>query len=131
MHLRISGEDIHAAVRYIVAAVLLAVVLTVPSSPLPAHADDKERSTTEKCDRKVKLKNGETLCFPHIKRTCGLPACDFLGDVAEGAKDTAKFVWDKASGAYDLVTNPIGYFGDKFARTSGKLLYELGGELDQ
>ncbi|MGW2106334.1 hypothetical protein [Streptomyces sp. NPDC001948] len=69
---------------------------------------------------------------------CDLPGCSLLEKGIDKAADIGKEMTKplsdfggKVSTAYDLASDPIGYFSEKFAQTSGKLIQELGREIKE
>ncbi|MFE0063430.1 hypothetical protein [Streptomyces sp. NPDC059003] len=74
---------------------------------------------------------------------CDLPGCgalekgaelgaDFGKGFAKGFTDpfrNAQKLGKKAKSAYDLASDPMGYFSEKFAKANGKLIQELAGEV--
>ncbi|QKZ23861.1 hypothetical protein [Streptomyces chartreusis] len=67
---------------------------------------------------------------------CDLPGCGALEKgvdaVGEFGLDVNQPAIDAAVAGkktYDLATDPLGYFSEKFAETNGQLIKELGGEL--
>ncbi|WP_331752206.1 hypothetical protein [Streptomyces chartreusis] len=113
MHLTMSASAPRTKLRLSgISALLCLALIIAPDSP-EAHALD--------------------LPNPDI---CDLPGCGALEKgvdaVTEFTLDVNKPAIDAAIAGqktYDLATDPLAYFSEKFAQTNGQLIKELGGEL--
>ncbi|MFD9484156.1 hypothetical protein ACFWBX_09155 [Streptomyces sp. NPDC059991] len=106
-----------SVIRAVLAAFFIVAALAVPQAAPRAYATDVP--LPDLCDLpgcrilKKGLEKGFGLSYDANK-----PLIDTAGKAVEAGKT-----------AYDLASDPMGYFSEKFAQTSGKLIQELGGEL--
>lgn len=106
MHLLMSGKSSRIASRILLALVATGAAVVFPPVPSEARAADVD--------------------------ICDLPGCGILEKGVDAGKDLFEGevgLGVTAAKTYDLASDPLGYFAEKFAATSGQLIKELGGEV--